>query len=703
MSDNITPAQLSKILDHIVGTTEIIKCRRLFIDMCSRMLSLPENINQIHLLGSRCDGLMFRSSDIDGMRSIKELAVVDSQQIVPGRLRSDYLLVVVSPSSSAYVSIDVHIKHQHSISKYIYKAISKSVIQYNGRLLFTSSMFVKNIEIDGRISGPSMENSVNISLTNDYVNSFHCDIWPQFAYEWVDRNRRHSWPNQVVISLVSSAGYHLVPVGEHNSNMSPVHWRASFVLQECLLIRTFNHVQLKTYALMKMIQNELFSNFTSPTTGESLITSYHIKTLMFWVIENTPYCLWTDDNIIRCFQRCLRFLRKFLMFKFMPHYFVPTCNLFKKHAGVDARRVTEDLYNYIKNPLTVIWSLQPLLESLPSFTNIEEQIGGKRELSYLGAMFLVGLGVVKIAPEVMMSSVLATANTMDDLDFQITYGMLVRSLAYRISRVISNGDNMTSYAHERQLKCIQLMHTHLGIAIGWLQLATFFYRTCQYDKSLDVIQRKVIAPIELSPEVAFCGNALDTIQFLHIYLNYDLQGKCKESTCTSLVLFVNFALPKELDIETKLWEDIGLQILNITPLPYAYFLSFMCATQSHYTCHQLQETSLLRLKSVLNDELFGLHIRHDLVEFIVLNMVGICYEIIGNLNTADQYYTKAIATTKTHLFTEKLMVKIFLTNMKFRCIVDERSIDSMSIYMKVALLKLIYESEPRTIAVMSLS
>lgn len=662
MSEHITKTsmELSELLDHAVGTKEVIKCRRFFIDMCSRILTLAESTNQIHLLGSRCDGLLFETSDIDAMRSIKELAVVHSKQIVteyvPRRLLYDHLLVVCFPSSSTYVCIDVFITHQHSISKYIYQVISKSVIHYSGRLLLSSSLFVENIDIEGNITGPAMANCIDFSLPNDFVNAFHCKMWPEFAFEWVHRNRIYSWPNKGVISLASSAGYNLVPVGEHDSNMSSVHWRTSFVLQECLLVRTFNQVQLKTYALVKMIKNEYLSKYPSPTTGESLITSYHVKTLMFWTIENTPQHMWTDRNIIYCFQSCLVFLRNFVVSKYLPHYFVPTCNLFKKQTDFHLLNIINDLNIYIKCPVTVILDLHPALKNVPSFCDIEEQIGG--------VMTLVCLDVFKLEPKVILSAVLENGNAIGKLDFQLSYGMLVRSLAYRLSLNTNHGDTRAFYTHERKSKYIRLMHICLDFTSGWLQLATYLYKTGQYAKSHDIIHKKVIGLLIHS--TANSGNVLDIMQLFHKYLNLNSRRKCRESSCTYLALFLNFVVPKQLDIETKLWDDIGLHIANITPLPYAYFLSFLCAYQDNDDCQQM--ISLLRLKSMLNGQLLFRRIGHDLVKFVVLNMIGICCEMRGNNRNAKHYYRKATSTA--HLFTEKLMVMECLHRLRSRCIVD---------------------------------
>ena len=680
MSDDIriTSSQLSEILEHVVGTNDIIKCRRMVVDMLSRVFIVPETNHQMYVVGSRCDGLALESSDGDGMRAIKSLPVSNSGQSFYENdqmlQRSDHLLVLNSPSATSYVCIDLHIRRQYSISQYLYQMFKVSSIYYNERLLLSSSLFLENNYLKNSKSGPALSNVFGISIQNDYVTAFHCKVWPFQAYEWVNRNRHYSSPNSKVISLSISIGHHLVPIGEPYSNMTYFQWRVSFVLQECLLVRRFSQMQLKMYALVKMINSECLSKYKSPTTGDPLITSYHIKTLMFWIIENTPCYIWKVGNMIRCIQICFRYLKHFLKCKFMPHYFVPTCNLFKKHTSQDApdvQNVINDLCNYIKKPLRVIFALKPVIAILPSFINDGErierhtffQIGiHKRTLYHLGAMFVMCHDVVTIKPNVIVATFQSTATRTNNYDFQLTYAMLVRSLAYRLSQNTPTNDNKSVYVFERKLKCISVMHSHMDFSSGWLQIATYLYKTGQYEKSVAVICKHVITQIEQSPQTVYCGNALDKVQLLHIYLNYDICSfrRCIESTCPYLILLHNANVPNELDTATKLWEDIGLQILDVTPLPYAYFLTFLCAHMQNDTSKQL--STLHQLKSTLNSEMIGIHIRHDLVEFIVLNMVGICYEIMGDSRNAEQYYREA--TNKTHLYKVKLAVAGLNYNMK---------------------------------------
>ena len=113
---------------------------------------------------------------------------------------------------------------------------------------------------------------------------------------------------------------------------------------------------------MKMIKSEVLSSYKSQQTGASLIISYHIKTLMFWTIECVPKYLWCEQNLILCIQICLGSYKRCVESNFMPHYFMPQCNLFEKHVSKDRHGVINDLSKYVKNPLTVIVLMNPLMD-----------------------------------------------------------------------------------------------------------------------------------------------------------------------------------------------------------------------------------------------------------------------------------------------------------------------------------------------------
>ena len=80
-----------------------------------------------------------------------------------------------------------------------------------------------------------------------------------------------------------------------------------------------------------------------------------LYTMMVWRIENTPTTLWVDNNLITCLQMCLGFLIGYLEGGYLPNYFLPMCNLFKKNT-INAVKKVRDVLTHFKNhiPLSLL-------------------------------------------------------------------------------------------------------------------------------------------------------------------------------------------------------------------------------------------------------------------------------------------------------------------------------------------------------------
>ena len=340
--------ELSNRLDLAFGDEDLVKYTRAYFSCFN--IQHCEKDYYIHCIGSRCDGCISKDSDLDIMHVLNDICVEDASYVKHNKYAP--LIAVTSPRSS-YVQIQFnHILKSDNLH------INRSVIYYDRRLLLCSSFFVKSFYPSGSgdIVGPSTVRTLSDGRSNDNVMAFQYNSWPKIADEWINRQRKYSWPNPKLVNFIESKGCQYVPVGEYNSPYNYVEWRVSFVLSECALVRSFNHVQFKVYSLLKLLKLNLQREYKHSTTLESLITSYHMKTVIFFVIENSPTSLWSNRNIIFCFRMCIVCLRHFVISKYLPHYFLPQCNLLKKlsEAYQEHTNIASALSRYLSNPMSLI-------------------------------------------------------------------------------------------------------------------------------------------------------------------------------------------------------------------------------------------------------------------------------------------------------------------------------------------------------------
>ncbi|CAG2244439.1 unnamed protein product [Mytilus edulis] len=140
---------------------------------------------------------------------------------------------------------------------------------------------------------PNMETNEKKNLDVDLVLCIKRSQWPRQAFEWKTRRRASNWPTRELVDLILDAGYSLAAVGSKESMESEIQWRVSFNKAEQLIIESFNETQMHCIFLLKLFN----SIFLSRIAGKS-ITSYTMKTVMFWCLEeNSDSTYWKSSNL----------------------------------------------------------------------------------------------------------------------------------------------------------------------------------------------------------------------------------------------------------------------------------------------------------------------------------------------------------------------------------------------------------------------
>ena len=170
--------------------------------------------------------------------------------------------------------------------------------------------------------------------TGDIVCAFNLPKLPGCVEEWATRVRNHNWPSADVIDHCKRLGCLFVPVGHPQSDEQHLEWRYSLSHQERLLVSQFNSVQHKCYMLLKLWKKDILPSWI----GQDSLSSYHCKTSMFYMIENTPSDFWRPDNLLGCFVACLRLFLLWTTNNICPNYFIPAENMFDRRIHGELQR-----------------------------------------------------------------------------------------------------------------------------------------------------------------------------------------------------------------------------------------------------------------------------------------------------------------------------------------------------------------------------
>ena len=197
-----------------------------------------------------------------------------------------------------------------------------------------------------RKEGPAIHiDAVKGISSSDIVCALSCTDWPECAHEWLSRRRIHGWPSKELIKKCNSLGFILVSACHPASDEKQFQWRISFSHQERLLVTQFNTVQLKCYILLKIIKKELIKEYIK----EDTLTSYHLKTCMLYILENTPSELWVRENLVGCLIMCLRQIRLWIRDEKIPNYFIPGENMLDRITKPELRRKLAARIDWILN------------------------------------------------------------------------------------------------------------------------------------------------------------------------------------------------------------------------------------------------------------------------------------------------------------------------------------------------------------------
>ncbi|XP_062622387.1 uncharacterized protein LOC134283880 [Saccostrea cucullata] len=306
--------------------------------------------SECHYVGSVGEGIsgldiFSNNSDIDIMFVMKSVHVVERRPIKTNKKCEQLLKMIDADTTPGYVKLKIlenEIDENNAMKEdeFLPNSIVQKTFQAYGNAS-NAGLLSRMVELLGDkmtinwfVNGPSCSTNLETGnrniLTNrlvwiesvDCVIGLKCNEWPEIADEWIERNREYNWPSGDLIEKAVSLGCYVVPIGGRQSITQDLEWRISFVLAERLLVRNMKYMQLFVYSLLKSIRKEIFGEFSI------IISSYIIKTVVFWVMEENDAPSWKPEHVLNYVQICFQKLLEFLEDDFCPNYFMRKCNLF---------------------------------------------------------------------------------------------------------------------------------------------------------------------------------------------------------------------------------------------------------------------------------------------------------------------------------------------------------------------------------------
>lgn len=457
---------------------------------------------------------------------------------------------------------------------------------------------------------------------------------------------------------------HVVPVGDPTSRFSSKEWRISFLFGERELVWSFNDTQLQCYYILKCLLKLELDN-----VAPEQLSSYHMKTIMFWQCENTAPSMWAPANLLKRVQTCLTELKEAIRNRQLEHFFDRRRNLLSTKFEAEKER----LAMIEKIDALLLDSINPIMKIIKTKT-IQDAWNCSQNLRTF-IMIADCMDVPKCKAE-------ADFKLLCDI-LQTSYIQLSHEIKYpQIGQLLRNIDTVTS-AQTSRLDCRytdilkHFLETKTGMELailatkskidsakmsmvkdaedlfqtgsefnavtGKLYLATFLFHIGKHHAVASVLEE--IMHTVTNKQMYYAGVAssttgiqMDQMEFIEQgnFASYSEGNSPKNDAVFDVVFAPGDAVfvPYPIKFECALLTNRTVDIICLHPVVYFYLLMFL---------NEMAMGNFFRsVKSLLNLEKAVKGRDHPVRSFRDYNLLGFCYAAMGQYSEAREIYCRSL-------------------------------------------------------------
>ncbi|OWF40108.1 uncharacterized protein LOC110464223 [Mizuhopecten yessoensis] len=667
---------LYHILNRCIGNRETVAARRRSVVVTEQLQNAEGRIRDFFLTGSRAEGLSARGSDNDWMLIDRNAVVLCPDQDISNHLdiaNKTVCMMRKARSRPGYVNLEL--LHQVQFDPSIVPIGDSQFISSEIYRQTHTDIAIRILQLDAEGHGPAVKIKHEYSdkpSEMDIVFSFPCYDWPSEANEWMNRPRLHDWPDKKLRDQIVQGGCHLVPEGDKTSAADQsLQWRISFTTAERKLFHSLTHVQFLVYGLIKKYLKQISGTLDHMLDETDIMSSYIIKTSILYAVESTSESFWQEKHTFLCFMFCLKILINWVKAGHCPNYFIKNNNMF---LGKVHGQNQQKLLRYLTALHDMNWNCLSV-----GTAGIELTIGEhirrvrKGELEFVlppptcselkrdeALLSSAVFRFISVSPDIISSLELLAASK-SDIDEFMGYCATGQSLSCEGMKIFGEHTNARGnkekYKSLRKCKNLLRPFSTMFTSPGLLGLATYYYQTGNYMKTLEMCDHMTSSSKIYLDGIIDIMNDWDRYEQRYCGRGYNLLHKCQAFVtnmtfahhtlqfCPSQLQQVitskremipphllQFCPPQVKQVLKYVHDNIPL---SVPPLPYAVFLSFLCYHELGDT--RRRDTALIHLQTV------KYVVRQGVGEhWIVHNILGICYETVGDTHRALREYRESL-------------------------------------------------------------
>nr|XP_034309236.1 uncharacterized protein LOC117683657 [Crassostrea gigas] len=624
------------VMCRIIGTPEEVSYRRDMVDI-SEFLDNQRTSYSCKKMqcGSHREGFRFDKSDIDEMYIVPRHPVIWNMSQF-GLYNTDIHKLILCNSSESPPGFTLLRCLQLENT---FENVINACVRKKGDLYISSSKFreitCSLIRPNSTIHGPCGSGLVGRTMY-DYAHCFVSDFWPPTASSWIERC--HAWPPQHISSDIFRNGCHFVAIGHKLGNHEDIEWRISFSQAENKLVYSMNHTQFLIYGLLKLFLNDVINAGLSDE--EKMLCSYHMKTAIFWAIQQNMLPQWCPGNIMAGFWICFKLVLKWVYEGVCPNFFIPQNNMFLSRIyGEDQKNLFKKLNKLYEKGISLLLHISPIrdyiinsLIYLGCIVSYEYTMGCElffdftfwKEIDDCDSVITNNLqdcAKVLLKIEQLICSPLTSYTTI--LLQKLTATVLQSTAFVLHDKYIDKNDNKNTYIKDRNALNLLGLSMKFGYVSDMLYIAMFYYKTFRYKEALSIID---ISKVKMSqPYVLFRGHR-QRRAYIEAVGGQPWSTKMRQAIANVLRLDNQICYITELMLEQESSKRSHRARILIPPFILANMLEFLICRHSDTPRAQAaldNITALIQHGFVIED-----------IMDISWEILGICQEIKGNIQAA---------------------------------------------------------------------
>ncbi|XP_062569084.1 uncharacterized protein LOC134231173 [Saccostrea cucullata] len=635
-----------------VGTSQLVAMRRDLVDIFDKTRNQVNTLDvySIMLSGSQKEGFKLKGSDVDMMLWLNDHRVIWElfQSQYYNTHRQTLILCDCSESPPGFTLL-------YLLSPSMYSDFHKACVRMNNRHYISSSKYRQIMfslsSLNPSQHGPCASGTIG---TKQY-DSAHCfvsDFWPSSASSWIDRC--HSWPQPHVVDEIVKNGCHFVPIGHKLGRHEDHEWRISFSLAEQILVYAMNHCQFLTYGLLKLILTEIINNGVGD--DDKLLCSYHLKTAVFWVIQQNTIPHWYPQNVLECFWVCFKLLLKWVYKGVCPNFFIPENNMFlSKIHGDKQHQLFIRLYGLyekglgflLHSPSVRYCIINVLHNPKLSICTDEHTLISEAEFDIILSHEIHSYDASQKSNIQSCMRYQQTIENLIGLPLLTQYqNLILQSLTTSVLQYtafilqLNTHKNKPRYTADK-ISCHMLkLAAKFGCITDMMYTAMYYYKTLRYMKALSIIE---MIKVKLAQPCVMYNNYVETERYTDIVERLSWSTRMRESVARNIRLNNTIHYINELIPEQQSALQNKCRIAYVPPLVLLYMLEILC--YRHVDTRRVQ-TVLDDLQTLVHydqGQLICLHCRD-----ISWQILGICQQVTGNLQAALYSYQQSLSQEPYH-------------------------------------------------------